>query len=1597
MKKNDLNRMISLIDDKKLADSEKAGRRRFRWQQAVAMAACAALLLSSVLILPRIINGGHDTPQPVPGVSSTPLQIVSTSATEYYAPGLVANNTGFIITTNNATKETLEKSIYLDPPVEYTIEELEKDSYLLTPAADLPDNTVISLAQVKDAKVTESWAYQTKKDLTVSGTYPRDGVMSVSVDSVIEIVLSYADVENFDEYVTISPEISGKWEHLGKTWRFKPDRQLEKDTLYTVGVRAGFKNESMTNTKGIDFVFSTFDDATEQPQLYTPLNASVDGIFTFRPDDAVQFGFTPNGEKHGQISRIALEQINGTDAFLQKLENQNAQVDSTALGDAAFTWQNLSLYGDVEDSVVLDDKLPEGYYIARIYDMANRERSTVLFQVNRISAYTLETLQEALVWAAQDGELAEGLTVSYNGSTQTTDEDGIARFDIAKDKEMLYATVGENCPLVIGFPAFSGEYINGYVYTDRALYRENDLIQVWGYVPPEQLKDGDGEFTVSFGNYYNGCYEEIPVVPDEFGCFTVSYELADYKAGDLNILLNYNGTQISSRMVEIRNYTGQYYSYKILMDKNYIRRGEVLEFDVKVTHLSQVAVAGKMVYACGQWGKTDENGIAHFSLATDSLNEDTNTLYNCKEITVSNGDGLEMNTYTVTEYVYIFNSDIALLTNNNGEDQYTVRAYKLNFDSDVSILSLPYYTFDTEAVVNALGTPIENAVIRGTMWERKYERYIESYEYNEYTKTQLPKYKETDPEISAVQQWTLTADGGIATIDLSDVTFKDAEEMTRYYYELELTADDSLPVTLPICYDWYAGNQNGESKNPYPGYSATEWASWANSNYRVGDTYNKFAYQFRINGDSHNYAFGATIPVTLYDRYGSIPTDGKILRVLMQRDVADGAVVSPDELSFTYPDELMPNIQLVGAYFKDGVFYRIPSLTLNHDSSEKELEVTATPDREEYAPGEEITLDINVKNASGGGVAAEVSVSVVDEAALAMGENDADILGWIFSRIDYPCYHYSTYQDLTLIREFYGWGGGRGPGYRSNFADTAYFGTVITDKDGHASVTFKLPDTVTTYRITTQAAGKKMQAGIGKSAVTVKQDFFIQHTEPRGVKTTDDLVVGACGIGGTDGVNFTFTLKETDQHISASAENSVMAYANFGKLPLGTYTVQIDAQSGEYSDGVEYTVNIISTAQTVRESKRTKVSDGQTIEALKAPVVIEICNTDMARYRTYLEYLRGTVNDRLDTQIGNREAIILQNQFYGESAYIPYINILYYKVYTDIEYGNSYLFAPLKDAESDPILTALATEYFQPDIDSVTGHSCDPYEYALLLAAHRKAILPDLAYLAAEAETDREKLLVSLAYAFLGDYGNARENYVQTADRNSRSLQAMAATFIDRETAAELLDELISDMPEDRYLRFAVLSYINKNTELIDREESVTVTGNDINETVAVKGLEVKRLVFNKKQLSDLKITASTENIDVVYYYDTAVDRLRGDDVTQDITVSLKKDGTVYSDENKMAVNDEITLEINYDCAMFSYITVALPNNLRMTQAQDTTTDYTVVNKDDHLIIYLSKDSPQSIKIPLYVACEGEYTFEPVVRRCGNQYHISEAFTYSAE
>ncbi|MCD4658416.1 MAG: hypothetical protein K8S87_12850 [Planctomycetes bacterium] len=79
---------------------------------------------------------------------------------------------------------------------------------------------------------------------------------------------------------------------------------------------------------------------------------------------------------------------------------------------------------------------------------------------------------------------------------------------------------------------------------------------------------------------------------------------------------------------------------------------------------------------------------------------------------------------------------------------------------------------------------------------------------------------------------------------------------------------------------------------------------------------------------------------------------------------------------------------------------------------------------------------------------------------------------------------------------------------RKDFKDTAFFSsTVKTDKNGKASVKFKYPDNLTTWRFTIRGATKDSRVGEAKTTTLVTKNIIIRLATPRFFMERDELLI----------------------------------------------------------------------------------------------------------------------------------------------------------------------------------------------------------------------------------------------------------------------------------------------------------------------------------------------------------------------------------------------------------------------------------------------------------------------------------------------------------
>ena len=1480
--------------------------------------------------------------------------------------GVIANNSEFTIYVEgeNVNKEAVQKSLYVEPALDYTIEKtLNKNEYKLKFKQNIPDNTILKLQYVKNQVTQDSWAYQTTNKFSVTSTYPVDGSEDVEKETVIDIEFSYASVKELEKYVKIIPNIKGTWEHLGKVWRFTPKTQLEKERKYTVIISKQVTAENQNLES--DYKFSFVVDALNN-NLVKYNGISIDGIITGKSNEIIRIPYYSNND-NTEFEKVEIAKFSNIDDFIEYVETTNYE-KAIKQGDYEVNKK--------ERTLEFKQTITKGYYVAKVKNKKGKELFNCPIQISDLSAYAMETERDVLVWVAQGIELASNINVEYNGKFVKTDKQGIAKFENITDEseKIKYVKVGNE--LVIGVYNYNFKnYPQAYIHTDRPLYKNTDTINIWGFVPKsffyEKVED---EFYIEFGEENK---QKIKV--DKDGCFTHKIELKNYVDTDYTFIsLYYKDTSIAIKNISIQNYELQNYIYEVSTNKNYGYIGDTISFDVKVKHITGLLVPNKNVLAIYEEkayrAKTGEDGVAHFTIKLRGEDSDT-TEPKHQGVSIYNGDETEytdVETYLAT---WLLTRDVYVNEEESSANKYKATLYKVDTSKNEKV------DFELEELYNGTYETTIDINLRETVLTLVQDGEI----YNEYTKKMEPHY-DTEEKENTTKLKTIKSTNGVIEIDYSEIKQKEDTELASYSYSLDFIFKDTKGRNVEKTTSIYKDSYDREQ------YGFNTIKEGDESSDRIGEIQTEYRddyYTYRYLWDYENIKFtnGKNVDFKLQEatRTGrkNIENKGKILNIFFQENITETNVVNQNSFNREFTDKDFPGLKMTSAYFVDGKFYRMPNCYFDFDEKNKKIDVEITTDKEQYKPGDEVT--VNVKTTKDGrSVRSVVNISVVNEAVFEIEEDTTNILESIYADKALAVYTYSTYIDD--IRSLIGGSGGGDGEPRGNFADTAHFETIKTNKNGIAKFKFKLPDNVTTYRITAHSANENLELGVNTKKITSKLDFFVQSVEPRGIKVEDDLVLNATAIADTNyDVDYEFTIKELNKTIKSKGKTNSLAKANFGKLPIGTYTAIIKGIHESEQDAIEYKINVVKSSQEVKTKTTMNITSDATIKPSKNPIVLEIYNKNMSKYVEYIDFIERTSTERLDTQIAYNKIQDVKNKYYGTD--INSVNRINMDAYVS---ENSRL-KNLKNSKESLLLTAITSYYAKDYINGINidlDKNDNIFEYYLLLAAKNESVLNDLVILKEEKDiSNYNKLLVTLSFEFLGDYSNARDLYKQISltdeeSKHYKSIIAIIETFINKKESVEKIDDLINNSPADEYLRFAILSFFQNNSNGIGKEETVKVKMQDKIKTITVNGIQIQKFMINNEDLVDISFETDTQDLMVSYYYQTMLDEVNA---TKDIKISLNGD---------MKVGNTVKLKIDFNRDYEGTVRIALPNALRLSQKKkdiNENSKYFVQNNMiDYITIYKTKKC-KSINLSLAVINPGNYKFENIVCNVEGKHHISNS------
>ena len=919
--------------------------------------------------------------------------------------GIVARDSDFIIKTDGskATKEDIQKSIYVEPALDYTIEKVSNDEFKLKFKQNIPNNTILKLQFIKNKITEDSWAYQTEEKLTVTSTYPDNDSGTVRKNSVIEIDFSYANVKNVEKNVEFNPDIKGTWKHLGSIWRFTPKSSLIEDQKYTVRIKKGIKagDKTLEDNYIFNFTVDTDDKLEEKYKLST---ITFDKIVNVKTNELAKIYFDEGTLKYSKsnikINSIEIRKFSSSDDFIDYLETENYN-KSVKLGGFKYT--------DNGTNIELKKTFGEGYYVAILKTAKGTEILNCPIQSNSLSAYAIETERDAIVWASNNGSLEKNINVEYLGKTEKTDKNGIATFkDIADGSEKVkYAKVGngEN-KLVIGLYNYDlNNFPNSYLYTDRPLYKNTDTINIWGFVPRQLFYDKiEDEFYIELNDEGK---QKVRV--DEQGSITHKIELNNhYDNENALIKLYYKENIIATKYLSIENYELQNYTYNVIMDKNYAYLGENFKFSVEVSHITGLKVPNKKVaieYKDKIYrSKTDKNGIANFSLKVKE-DDENETIEAIREIAIFNGDDTEYTSAEKFIELYVLNRDVNGIIDWKNQKKFGLTLYKLQKNKKSTV------SYDLHEIYDGK----YNTDVKFDLEETEETRYISGYTYNEYTKEQEPDYTYEETNKNRKHITTITTKNGKLEFDENTLNLKKDTEEKNYSYTLYITYKDSNGKE--IIEKEYVSNRDEYNDN-------TLGFSWMNEGvsydgYTPYNTdylsYYTFRYFLKKGEEKYSFVIGDNIDFTLAEstKQGTkdIQNNGKLLNIVFKENISKTEIIESNKFNYKFKESDFPGCKITAAYFYNGRFYRMPVYYFDFDSDDKKLDIDISSDKSEYKPGDKVTLTVKTTN-KGKAVKSTVNVSVINKAVFELQEDITNIQEIIYEDKAYPVYTYSSYRDF---------------------------------------------------------------------------------------------------------------------------------------------------------------------------------------------------------------------------------------------------------------------------------------------------------------------------------------------------------------------------------------------------------------------------------------------------------------------------------------------------------------------------------------------------------------------------------------------------------
>jgi uncharacterized protein YfaS (alpha-2-macroglobulin family) len=321
--------------------------------------------------------------------------------------------------------------------------------------------------------------------------------------------------------------------------------------------------------------------------------------------------------------------------------------------------------------------------------------------------------------------------------------------------------------------------------------------------------------------------------------------------------------------------------------------------------------------------------------------------------------------------------------------------------------------------------------------------------------------------------------------------------------------------------------------NTHSDVSATDTQIWVTGENEVswGDRYRNNRLEIHL--DKETYQPGETATALIESPYPEAELYFAVIRHDTLYSTIQKVQGGAPKIQFQITPDMVPNAAVEAVLVRQGQpiskiepgsvenLVRIGFVPFKTSLEDKYLQVKITPQQEKQEPGRQQTVDLTLQDYRGNPIEGQFTVMVVNEAILQLtGYRPPDLVTTVYAEQDISTRLADNRPKVILtaqtspLEKGWGYGGGLSAAaastrIRTEFEELAYYnGSVLSDAQGKASITFTLPDDLTTWRVMAVATDGNFHFGNGEATFIATKPLITNPILPQFARLGDRFDAG---------------------------------------------------------------------------------------------------------------------------------------------------------------------------------------------------------------------------------------------------------------------------------------------------------------------------------------------------------------------------------------------------------------------------------------------------------------------------------------------------------